>query len=359
MAAKVNAVGVEHGDGLAARYGDAVVVLATTTENEFTDALLAALDSAEHNRVPATELAWQLATILAAHHDAAPAFALTAPVDKGQVVLLHGGAYARVGAEVFTARDALTWVDRVVENPETIALSVNDDTAVQPAARSDLRGGLVHGRGVVVDFGVPSAGMSEPTTPPQPTPVPEPGPAPEPVPTPGPVPMPDPEPIPAPTPTPTPWPEPTPDPEPSPTLDGMPEPNLEDTAEHRLSLDTEPGPQQSHGPAVLVADDGERTPLDRAYVFGREPHLDDAVSRGAAAGIVVRDPDNAVSRVQTYLWVNEHGVFLRDANSANGTFIAAPGAPEWDRLSDEPAQLPVGWSIRMGRRVFTHLGPGA
>ena len=109
--------------------------------------------------------------------------------------------------------------------------------------------------------------------------------------------------------------------------------------------------------AALVSDDGTRTPLDRAYVFGREPQNDSLVTGGQATPIVVRDPDNLVSRVQVYLFVDGGAVTVRDVESANGTFVAAPGAPDWVRLGEAPAALPVGWSMRMGRRVFTHTGP--
>ena len=109
--------------------------------------------------------------------------------------------------------------------------------------------------------------------------------------------------------------------------------------------------------AALVSDDGTRTPLDRAYVFGREPQNDSLVTGGQATPIVVRDPDNLVSRVQVHLFVDGGTVTVRDVASANGTFVAAPGAPDWVRLGDAPAELPLGWSMRMGRRVFTHTGP--
>ncbi|PZS18329.1 MAG: hypothetical protein DLM57_06510 [Pseudonocardiales bacterium] len=106
---------------------------------------------------------------------------------------------------------------------------------------------------------------------------------------------------------------------------------------------------------ALVSDDGARTPLDRSYVFGREPQHEASVVSGAASPIHLKDPDNLISRVQTYVSVDADGVTVRDASSSNGTFLAAPGAEEWIRLGEEPVALPVGWSIRMGRRVFTHL----
>jgi pSer/pThr/pTyr-binding forkhead associated (FHA) protein len=110
--------------------------------------------------------------------------------------------------------------------------------------------------------------------------------------------------------------------------------------------------------SALMSDDGVRTPLDRPYVFGREPQQDPAVAEGHASPIRLPDPEQLISRVQAYLYVDGDRVSVQDAHSANGTFIAAPGASEWQRLGEEPAPLPVGWSIRMGRRIFTHYGIG-
>jgi FHA domain len=111
--------------------------------------------------------------------------------------------------------------------------------------------------------------------------------------------------------------------------------------------------------AALVADNGARTPLDRDYVFGREPWNDQAVIDGHASPIVVRDPDNLVSRIQVHVTVRPSDgiVVIRDV-SANGTFVAPPGGAEWMRLTREPVSLPPGWSILMGSRIFTYTGPG-
>lgn len=106
---------------------------------------------------------------------------------------------------------------------------------------------------------------------------------------------------------------------------------------------------------MLVADDGTRTLLDRAYVFGRDPSNDPAVVRGYAVPISVDDPDSLVSRVQARIGAVGGVVTVSDANSANGTYVAAPGAKEWTRVGAAPTVLPEGWSMRLGKRVFTHV----
>jgi hypothetical protein len=322
-------VGIHQGSGIVARYGEVAAVLAATGESGFSDALIESLQAAEENSTPAVELAWQLAGLLHQHRQDAPAFAVSAPVAEGQLLLLHGEATAVADDISVTGRYALTWVDRVLTEPvQTITLTLGDEPAGEPEPRSDLRAGVVPGAGLVITSDVPAEEA-----------VPEPPVVDEPV-VPAPVaaavvapPLSDPEP-------------------PGQATEVIPGLGHAD--------DEEPEAQATDSAvATLVADDGVRTPLDRPYVFGRDPDRDDAVSRGAATGIVVADPDNTISRVHTYLWVNQNGVYVRDANSSNGTFIAAPGAQDWDRLGDQPAELPVGWSMRIGRRIFTHVGPSS
>jgi hypothetical protein len=123
-----------------------------------------------------------------------------------------------------------------------------------------------------------------------------------------------------------------------------------------------PGQPQPGGPGVPVgelrSEDGTVVSLDRAYVLGRGPHQDQQVMSGQAAPLPLRDPENLVSRIHAYVWVDQGMVFVRDPGSTHGTFISAPGAAEWTQIGADPAELLPGWSMRIGHQVFTYVLSG-
>lgn len=110
-------------------------------------------------------------------------------------------------------------------------------------------------------------------------------------------------------------------------------------------------PDRAAGVPLLASDSGAIYTLDRAYVIGRDPLSDDAVRAGSASPIAVLDPH--VSRVHAHVSLDGDRVFVRDAGTPNGTFVAAPGATAWDRVGSDPAELHSGGRVRVGTHVLT------
>lgn len=111
-------------------------------------------------------------------------------------------------------------------------------------------------------------------------------------------------------------------------------------------------------PGVLTAAGGTTYPLDRQYVIGRDPLTDDAVRQAAASPILLAG-DRHVSRVHARLFIDGAAVFVQDAATPGGTFVAPPGAADWTRLGTRRFELKPGWSIRIGDRILTYsTGPG-
>lgn len=338
--------GVQPGDGVVARYG-AVALVVAPGGDAFTDALVRLVSRTYDDP---RGLVWQLTGLVAAHQPGVPAFAVAIGGPQSRRVLVHGSARVVVDGQQVTGTEVWTWTERVFGPHGSLTLTVAPGE-VPPAPRTDLRDGVLGGCGLVLEPepAFPAAAAPAPSRPASPVPPPV---AP-PVAAPPASPLRSagqsvftPLPTPAPTPTPTPAPRaPVVTPRP-PTADEV------STAFRAVPNETV---HIADAIASLQADDGSRVPLDRDYVLGRNPHQDPAVVRGTSSPVKVDDGAQLISRVHTYVSVAGGAVTVRDAGSANGTFIAAPGDAQWTRIGPDPVPLPVGHSLRLGLRVYTHL----
>ncbi|MBM7808949.1 hypothetical protein JOD57_004786 [Geodermatophilus bullaregiensis] len=344
-------VGLAPGDGLVARFGDVVLLVRDDGADggAATEELLGLVEAAAAEDPPGSAVAARLSGWVGGRPAAdGTAFGVVAPVPDGVVVLLRGAVSAQVegpsGTTRLSGRQALTWVDHVVVRP--FARVTVEDGAGAPAAvhpRSALRDGVVPARGFVLSpaeaDGPPAAapaGAAAGAAPPGGDPLP------------GPAPLRDtltdarPPDVPA---------------------DRRTEPAL--TA-HRHEAPESQDPVHPQEPAqlqetmlapapvgALVCDGGPTVLLDRDYVLGREPHNDPDVRSAVASPVVIRDPGNLVSRVHARVSVDGGRVYVRDAPSVSGTYVADPGAREWTRIGTEPTPLPPDGSLRVGTQVFT------
>ena len=351
-------VGVAPGEGLVARIGGVVVLLTDVDgpQESFSGALLTLVDEAgAAAQTQGTALAWRLAELVVSRHSSGGApFGLVAPVDGGWLVFLHGPVRAQItgqdGEVTLVGENALTWVDQVVRSPvNRIAVTLAPEGPVVTDPRSDLRAGTVPGSGFAITTAPIPAIALTPARADLPVPPVEPRrPVPPSVPPSAPV---------AQTPvaqTPVAQ-TPVAPPPVAPAVSSRPRATLD------LSETTVAAPATSAMPAVvgvLRADDGTQVTLDRSYVLGREPQDEASVRSGAASPVIVADPESLISRVQAFVSVSAGIVTVRDAGSANGTFIAAPGAAEWTRVGTEPVPLKPEWSIRVGKRIFRFVQSG-
>jgi hypothetical protein len=337
LASPISHVGVEVGDGLVARFGDVMVLVVEPGQHrQQAEDLLEAVEAAASGATPpGAGVAFRLAAIVAAGPESTPPFGAVAPLGDGYVVLLHGPVSAVItsplGVVQLSGQQAVTWVDHKVDVPlDRLSVTSREDP-VQVDPMSDLRAGLVPGSGFVVTPGKPSS----PVTPGD-------------------------DPAVAPSSRQT-------APRTGTSAGGRqttaatlePETAGENSPSARPQSQGSARSTEALGPPVghLVAPDGMRIALDRAYVLGREPEVDPAVASGAATPVRLSDDENLISRAHTYVIVDTGQVSVRDANSANGTFVAAPGDETWARVGEEPVELPPTWSIRVGNQVFTYV-PG-
>ncbi|MEU7765522.1 FHA domain-containing protein [Nocardia sp. NPDC049190] len=387
-------VGIAPGDGLVARFG--VVVAYLSGESAATDRILGAIEAVTDAEHPGAALAKRLAAVIFGSPSEPPPFGVVAPTEEGTLILLRGPVAAEIhgaeGTRRLSGARAFTWVDEIVREPvRRITVGADTGTVPTPQPRSDLRAGVVPGGGFVLlatvrrkgkaaeqraDERAASSASSAQIAPPEPAAAsksePEPTAAAGFAATPEPtgasdavasVPATASRPESARRPAKPRPPRSVPDVslawsrlQPAGQADAEPAPL-------RTSTATADGGTRARGEVdasdailgALVSADGAAYPLDRPYVIGCGPQVDESVRAATAAPLVIRR-DRHVSRVHAYVSVDGGKVYVRDARATAGTFIAAPDTDQWTRISTAPTELPPGWRVRISDRILTYHG---
>jgi pSer/pThr/pTyr-binding forkhead associated (FHA) protein len=299
---KPYSVSIARGHGLVARYGDAVMYIADETASA--RRLLTAIDGMADVVHPGAGIAARLAALSCGAHAPSAPFGLVAPTADGLLVILRGSVAVEIsdadGTRTLSADNSLVLRDPV----HSVVVTVAGASRQSDCPQTDLCAGVVPGGGFILRRAAATAPR---------------------------------------------WPR----------QSGPDETQTRkrEAPTQRVRLPARPATAETSALAfaggVLASDDGAAYPLDRAYVIGRNPLGDNAVRTARASPIVMHDDAN-VSRVHAYVGIDGSAVFVRDAATSGGTFIAAPGAGAWTQIGTAPIELEPGWSLRIGGHIFTY-----
>lgn len=105
----------------------------------------------------------------------------------------------------------------------------------------------------------------------------------------------------------------------------------------------------------LVLDSGERELVDRDLVLGRAPSSQDPAERL----VPVPDPTRSLSRTHLRVGLDEEGIWVEDAFSANGTSARMPAGEVLELERGVRRHLPTGTVLTLGERTLTLAVEGA
>jgi hypothetical protein len=322
-------VAIVRGEGLVAHTGHVLMYVA---DSAGASALLKALDTAGQS--PGRTLVKALAAIaLGPDSGLVSPFGVLVPADDGLQLILRGPVAAHIEADsgnrTVVGDRALTWVDETLRDPVNTVTISTQEAALNPDPHTDLRAGVVPGGGFVMYPKAKAHSADRPATA---------------------APAITPEQRGAPT---TLCERPTPHQRQAP-----PRPAPQHQPPHRRPSSPPPKPatptaEPPPGLGALCVDDEASYPLDRPYVIGRNPMIDNAVRSAHASALFLPD-DPQISRVHAYVTVDEGTVFVRDAGTTGGTFVAAPRDATWRRVGERPMELKPGWCLRIGQRILMY-----
>lgn len=101
--------------------------------------------------------------------------------------------------------------------------------------------------------------------------------------------------------------------------------------------------------AWIVLDSGTRIEVDSVLLLGRDPEH----ARPGEQVVSVPDPGRSVSRTHVRIGVDDTGVWVEDAFSANGTTCRTPGGGTLAIARGQRTVVPPGTTVLLGDRFLT------
>ena len=125
-------------------------------------------------------------------------------------------------------------------------------------------------------------------------------------------------------------------------------PGAETTAPAVALFDAEDADQPPSVHAVLVFGNGDRIPVDRAVLIGRNPKVSGVVDAELPRIMKYDGPGHGLSRTHAEVRVHDGDLVVEDLQSTNGTEVQRPGELRERIESGVPTAISFGTTIVFG-----------